>query len=97
MTNYHLDSKSYIYIHTVDGKMSCSGVLRVTHLPYFGVGCDEEEGSVVMDCDNNDRVIVSNWTSTNCSEGYGHGFTDHGAVIDFVFFPITQTRYCAPH
>jgi hypothetical protein len=93
LTRFPLEGKSYISMHSLDGKLWCRGVMYWTHVPNLSFSCDEEEGSLTMDC-NNERVVVSNWASTGCNQGYGHGYTDHGALFYFDYYPEPLMRRC---
>jgi hypothetical protein len=94
MTNYFLEGKSYVQIHTLDKKMWCTGTMIWTHFPNLSTSCDEEEGSLIMDCNNDNRVILSSWTNAGCTQGSGHGWTDHGATFYFDYFRETPKTVC---
>jgi hypothetical protein len=94
MTSYILEGKSYLQIHTLDRKLYCHGTLYATHVPNLSTSCDEEEGSVVFECNHDNRVIISNWTNAGCQQGSGHGFTDHGATFYFDFYLAPVKTIC---
>jgi hypothetical protein len=95
ITSFLLEGYSNIYLHTVDEQMYCSGVMMTTFQPTLSLSCDQEEGSVTLDC-NNGRIIVTNWKAAGCNQGSGHGWTDHGAELNFAFFTAERPRPVQP-
>jgi hypothetical protein len=89
ITGWPFLDKGYAELNSPDNSIYCHGIMRPTHIPNFSYDCDEQEGSLVLDCNNN-RTILAYYENDGCGKGFGDGFLDHGKRFHFVFYPAWQ-------